>query len=107
MTDYTKMNAAKLLSVVRDDAGKWAEAFMQCNPEVKVSWGLMQSWFANAIEHSHDVRNGRNRKPMLLIREVPEPDYDGKALKEISARTVKRDIEMMREATAKTPDKAE
>jgi len=66
MVDYTEMSEPDFLDAVGDDASKWAAAFCQtaaklypiglfANPEFE-SW--MLSWFANAIEHSHDLRTG-------------------------------------------------
>lgn len=61
MTDYTKMSGPELLAALRDDGQKWAVAFNQCAvkcgySEMDVDW--LTTWFANAIEHSTDVRTG-------------------------------------------------
>lgn len=45
----------------RDDAAKWAAAFRR--QALKLGYsdmdeGWLIGWFANAIEHSHDVRTG-------------------------------------------------
>lgn len=58
MTDYTAMDAAEMLSALRDDAQKWAQAFMQITAKYDhpVDEGDMIGWFANAIEQSHAVR---------------------------------------------------
>lgn len=66
MTDYTKMEGSELMEALGDNAAKWAEAFCQiaATHGVIVDEGWMASWFANAIEHSHDVRMGR-RLPIL------------------------------------------
>ena len=57
MVDYTAMDAPTLLSFVRDDAWKWAEAFMQTVATgVVVDREFMIGWFANAIEHSTAIR---------------------------------------------------
>lgn len=67
MTDYTKMDGPDLLNACRDDAAKWAAAFRQT--AVKLGYsdmdeGWLIGWFANAIEHSHDVRHGTG--PVVL-----------------------------------------
>lgn len=59
MTDYTQFKDADLVHELGDDAEKWAIAFLQHNPEVKIDPDIMRGWFANAIEHSHDIRTGR------------------------------------------------
>lgn len=56
--DYTTMQGADMLQEVGDDATKWADAFMQMNPDCTVPQDVMVGWFANAIEHSTDIRNG-------------------------------------------------
>lgn len=58
--DYTAMSGPDLLRACRDDARKWASAFCQHakkqGHDIDHDW--MVGWFANAIEHSHDVRTG-------------------------------------------------
>lgn len=58
--DYTAMNGPDLLAACRDNAVKWAAAFCQHakkqGHDIDQEW--MVGWFANAIEHSHDVRTG-------------------------------------------------
>jgi hypothetical protein len=58
--DYTAMNGPELLAACRDDAAKWAAAFCQyaARQGLTIDEGWMIGWFANAIEHSHDVRTG-------------------------------------------------
>ena len=63
MSDYTAMNGPAMLAACRDDGFKWAEAFCQHAKKLGIEgidhdW--MVGWFANAIEHSHDVRTGRS-----------------------------------------------
>lgn len=60
MTNYTAMNGPELLGACRDDATKWAAAFCQHAKALGLSYdeSWMVGWFANAIEHSHDVRTG-------------------------------------------------
>lgn len=63
MADYTAMESVEMLTALGDDAGKWAAAFCQTfakvHPDQPVpDEGWMIGWFANAIEHSHDVRTG-------------------------------------------------
>lgn len=48
-----------MLYALGDDANKWADAFVQSNPDCNVDQSTMMGWFANAIEHSNDVRAGR------------------------------------------------
>jgi hypothetical protein len=60
--DYTAMEGPQLLDVLRDDASLWAEAW--CQHASKFDFdrddrGIMITWFANAIEHSSDVRRWR------------------------------------------------
>ena len=61
--DYTAMNPPALLEAMGDNARKWAEAFQQIvvDKGLTIDEGLMITWFANAIEHSSDVR-ARHRK---------------------------------------------
>lgn len=60
--DYTAMDGPELLDRLRDDASLWAEAW--CQHAVKYVFdpndrAIMTTWFANAIEHSGDVRRWR------------------------------------------------
>jgi len=63
--DYTAMNGSDLLQALGDDASKWAEAFVQHARRVEkrgdrvLDEGWLTTWFANAIEHSSDVRRWR------------------------------------------------
>lgn len=58
--DYTAMSGPQMLAACRDDASKWADAFMQhVAKHGTPDRDMMIGWFANAIEHSHDVRTGR------------------------------------------------
>jgi hypothetical protein len=59
--DYTAMEAPTMLAALRDDASKWAAAFCQTAKKLgygDIDEGWMTGWFANAIEHSTDVRVG-------------------------------------------------
>lgn len=56
MVDYTKMDGPELLHAMGDKAANWAEAFCQKFPGHDED--LMLTWFANAIEHSTDIRRG-------------------------------------------------
>jgi len=61
MIDYTTMTGPEMLHACRDDAAKWAAAFCQHAKKLgheNIDEGWMIGWFANAIEHSHDVRTG-------------------------------------------------
>lgn len=61
---YAEMNSSELLRACGDSGEKWADAFM----EIVGGKGLaidadlqdvLRAWFANAIEHSNDVRRWR------------------------------------------------
>lgn len=54
---YANMNDGDLLTALGDDATKWADAFCEQYPAMERA--IMFGWFANAIEHSGDVRRGR------------------------------------------------
>lgn len=59
--DYTAMEGPAMLAACRDDAAKWATAFCQHAKKLghgDIDEGWMIGWFANAIEHSTDVRTG-------------------------------------------------
>jgi hypothetical protein len=56
-TSYMNMQAGDMLQALGDDASKWADAFRELHPEIDHE--TMFGWFANAIEHSSDVRRGR------------------------------------------------
>ena len=63
--DYVAMSSGELLTAVGDDAYKWADAFCQTAKRMGINgiesdW--MIGWFANAIEHSSDVRRWRMEK---------------------------------------------
>lgn len=66
MANYSKMTGPEMLQACGDDAGKWAEAFCEIviSAGVPIDHGLMVGWFANAIEHSTDVRTGSG--PVVL-----------------------------------------
>jgi len=75
--DYTAMDGPQLLSALGDDAYKWAEAFCQHVKKFdggkELDHGWMITWFANAIEHSHDVRRWRAEKAAKGDVTVPTP----------------------------------
>lgn len=63
--DYHAMDSATLLNELGDDAAKWAAAFRQI--AIKIGYsdmdeGWLIGWFANAIEHSSDVRHWRGQR---------------------------------------------
>lgn len=65
--DYTEMDGPALLAALRDDGMKWAVAFNQHAVQLgysEMDEGWLCSWFANAIEHSTDVRTGSG--PVVL-----------------------------------------
>lgn len=58
------MDAATLLDALGDDASRWAAAFRQTAIRLGYSdmdEGWLIGWFANAIEHSSDVRERRSK----------------------------------------------
>lgn len=57
---YTDMQPGDMLEAVGDDAQKWADAFAELFPAMDRE--TMVGWFANAIEHSSDVRFWRLAK---------------------------------------------
>lgn len=64
VTDYASMTEQELLNAVGDDASKWAAAFRQVALRLGYSdmdEGWLIGWFANAIEHSSDVRTWRSK----------------------------------------------
>ncbi len=61
MTDFSAMSGPDLLAYCGADASKWAEAFCQIKDEegwsaADIDKDFMTGWFANAIEHSQQVR---------------------------------------------------
>lgn len=63
---YQEMSGPEMLDACRDDASKWAAAFCEIarakGLDIDEDW--MIGWFANAIEHSQDVRHGTG--PIVL-----------------------------------------
>lgn len=63
--DYVAMQSGDLLKALGDDASKWAGAFVQYARRVRdrgddiLDEDWLTTWFANAIEHSSDVRRWR------------------------------------------------
>lgn len=69
-TDYTEMDGVTLLNALGDDASAWAAAFRQT--AVKLGYsdmdeGWLIGWFANAIEHSSDVRERRSKPDAMPV----------------------------------------
>lgn len=56
------LDAHDLLRFCGDDAAKWAEAFKVHFPDRTPDAATLVGWFANAIEHSGDVRRWRAEK---------------------------------------------
>jgi hypothetical protein len=74
--DYTAMDGPKMLAAMGDDAMKWAVAFCQTARKLGhhgIDEGWMVGWFANAIEHSSDVRRWR-REAMMGTGLAPSGD---------------------------------
>lgn len=72
--DYTKLDESNLLRALSDDASVWTKAFVQHAKKVEargedpLDEGWLITWFANAIEHSSDVRRWRSEpqtRPVL------------------------------------------
>jgi hypothetical protein len=66
--DYAIMDGPTLLQAMGDNAANWAAAFRQTALKLGYSdmdEGWLIGWFANAIEHSTDVRRERS-KPYTL-----------------------------------------
>lgn len=62
MTDYTAMHSNEMVEACGADGSKWATAFCQHAKKIHgldIDEGWMIGWFANAIEHAHDVKMGR------------------------------------------------
>jgi hypothetical protein len=53
---FKGLDGPSLLDACGDDAQKWAQAFLELNPKCGVAEDVMIGWFANAIEHSSDMR---------------------------------------------------
>lgn len=63
--DYTALDSAALLRELGDSGQKWAAAFNQHAQKLGYSVmdeGWLIGWFANAIEHSSDVRRWRREQ---------------------------------------------
>lgn len=74
--DYTVMMDRELLNALGDDASKWAIAFRQTALKLGYSdmdEGWLVGWFANAIEHSDDVRRRRSESPTKPVVTAPFP----------------------------------
>jgi hypothetical protein len=56
---YRELSSGKMLEAVGDDAVKWADAFLEHNPDCRTDHDVLVGWFANAIENSTDVRRAR------------------------------------------------
>lgn len=63
------MKSSELTRECKDDASKWAEAFIQMFPNAGVDGGTMLGWFANAIETAHDHRMSQ----MPTLTRDPDP----------------------------------
>ena len=62
---YNEMTGPELLAACRDDARKWADAFCEIISDGRaIDEEMMIGWFANAIEHSYDIRTGNG--PTIL-----------------------------------------
>jgi hypothetical protein len=72
MTDQDKtQNGWEILSRLGDDASKWAAEFNKTAVRLgysEMDEGWLITWFANAIEHSGDVRRWRREKLSLWTK---------------------------------------
>jgi hypothetical protein len=71
--DYTTMSSSEMITALGDDAMKWSVAFCQMARKLGhhgIDEGWMVGWFANAIEHSSDVRRWQRE---ALARMTPGP----------------------------------
>jgi hypothetical protein len=80
--DYTEMQAGDMLQAVGDDAVKWAKAFCQIIPGADEA--LMIAWFANAIEHSSDVRRWRKEMAVKDGQETSKLDFFELRVREVT-----------------------
>lgn len=74
MIDYTAMQPAEMLTALGDDASKWAAAFNQFavnSGHASMDEGWLIGWFANAIEHSTDVRRRRREQEEDAMGDCP------------------------------------
>ena len=74
--DYTSLGECEMLLALGDDGLKWATAFCQMarnigQPVPSEDW--VHVWFANAIEHSNDVRRWRREAE---TRKAEQEYYD-------------------------------
>lgn len=75
--DYAKMDAPDMLQALGDDAAKWAAAFRQTALRLGYSdmdEGWLIGWFANAIEHSTDVRRWRRETTSTGLSDTDEEE---------------------------------
>lgn len=56
------MSGDPILEACGDDAGKWAAEYMRRFGDEKPTEDNLIGWFANAIEHSSDVRRWRRER---------------------------------------------
>jgi hypothetical protein len=64
----------ELLDYMGDDASKWASEFCKIARDLghNIDEGWMIGWFANAIEHSYDLRKRRENAATPSCIEVPD-----------------------------------
>jgi hypothetical protein len=73
--DFSAMNSADLLTYCKDDASKWAAAFVDIvsknkDLEIPFNKSAMTAWFANAIETAHDHRTRKDEDPVVKVWEI-------------------------------------
>ena len=57
--NYRAMTICDMLQALGDDAQKWADALLQAYPNCNIPHEIIMPWFANAMQHSSDVRRWR------------------------------------------------
>ena len=74
--DFYGLSGPDLLRYCGQDASKWAEAF--CRIKEVQGWsvtdideGLMTAWFANAIQHSADLRRSHTNDCRISSEAIP------------------------------------
>lgn len=64
---YRNLPHSIFISALGMDAARWADAFVELNPEYVQAEDVILGWFANCICHAYDAgyydaRNGKRKK---------------------------------------------